>query len=110
MNLAFRITQTPVSRPDLPASLAVNPRRSAWLNWCPDGTVEIRSGKVEIGQGILTALGQIAAHELRLPIGRIRMIPVQTGLSPMKQSRREASRFRSQGPRSGSSAQNCASA
>lgn len=82
MNLAFRITQTPVSRPDLPASLAVNPRRSAWLNWCPDGTVEIRSGKVEIGQGILTALGQIAAHELRLPIGRIRMIPVQTGLSP----------------------------
>lgn len=82
MNLAFRLTQTPVSRPDLPASLAVNPQRSTWIGWCSDGTVEIRSGKVEIGQGILTALGQIAAHELRLPIGRIRMIPVQTGLSP----------------------------
>ena len=82
MNLAFRLTQSTASRPDLPASLAVNPCRSTWLGWCPDGTVEIRSGKVEIGQGILTALGQIAAHELRLPIERIRMIPVQTGVSP----------------------------
>ena len=82
MNLAFRLTQTPVSRPDLPASLAVNPQRSTWLEWRPDGTVNVRSGKVEIGQGILTALGQIAAHELRLPLERVRMTPVQTGLSP----------------------------
>ena len=42
MNLAFRLTQSTVSRPDLPASLAVNPRRSTWLGWCPDGTVEIQ--------------------------------------------------------------------
>jgi len=82
MNLAFRITQTPVSRPDLPASLAVNPQRANWLAWRADGSVEVRTGKVEIGQGILTALAQIAAHELRLPLERIRMIPVQTGLSP----------------------------
>ena len=82
MNLAFRITQTPVSRPDLPASLAVNPERGQWLSWSADGTVDVRSGKVEIGQGILTALAQIAAHELRLPLDRIRMIPARTGLSP----------------------------
>ncbi len=82
MNLAFRIAQTPVSRPDLPASLAVNPERGQWLSWSSDGCIEVRSGKVEIGQGILTALAQIAAHELRLPLERIRMIPVTTGLSP----------------------------
>jgi CO/xanthine dehydrogenase Mo-binding subunit len=82
MKLAFRITQSPVSRPDLPASLAVNPQRGQWLSWSGEGYVEVRSGKVEIGQGILTALAQIAAHELRLPIDRIRMIPATTGLSP----------------------------
>ena len=82
MNLAFRITQSPVSRPDLPASLAVNPRRAQWLSWAGDGCVEVRSGKVEIGQGILTALAQIAAHELRLPLDRIRMIPASTAHSP----------------------------
>jgi nicotinate dehydrogenase subunit B len=82
MNLAFRITQTPASRPDLPASLAVNPRRAQWLSWSSDGCIEVRSGKVEIGQGILTALAQIAAHELSLPLSRIRMIPAKTGLSP----------------------------
>ena len=82
MNLAFRLAQTPVARPDLPASLAINPQRARWLSWEPDGTVEVRSGKVEIGQGILTALAQIASHELCLPLDRIRMRPVQTGLSP----------------------------
>ncbi|MBM3409575.1 MAG: xanthine dehydrogenase family protein molybdopterin-binding subunit [Betaproteobacteria bacterium] len=82
MNLAFRLSQAAVARPDLPASLAVNPQRARWLDWDHDGNIEVRSGKVEIGQGILTALAQIAAHELRLPLDRIRMRPVQTGLSP----------------------------
>ena len=82
MNLAFRMAQSQAARPDLPASLAVNPQRSTWLGWRSDGAVEIRPGKVEIGQGILTALAQMAAHELCLPLERIRIVPVQTGLSP----------------------------
>ena len=48
----------------LPASLEKNPRLSRWLRLRPDGTVEVRSGKVEIGQGILTALAQLVAEEL----------------------------------------------
>jgi len=47
-----------------------------------DGTVSIHVGKVEIGQGIVTALAQIAAEELDVPIERIRMLPASTADSP----------------------------
>jgi CO/xanthine dehydrogenase Mo-binding subunit len=44
--------------------------------------VEIRTGKVEIGQGITSALAQIAAEELDVDYARIRMIPADTSGSP----------------------------
>jgi nicotinate dehydrogenase subunit B len=47
-----------------------------------DGTVSIRVGKVEIGQGIVTALAQIASEELDVPIEKIRMLPASTADSP----------------------------
>jgi nicotinate dehydrogenase subunit B len=47
-----------------------------------DGTVSIASGKVELGQGILTALAQIAAEELDVDLGRIRILPASTAHSP----------------------------
>ena len=40
------------------------------------------TGKVELGQGILTALRQIAAEELDLPLERIAMISGDTGRTP----------------------------
>jgi hypothetical protein len=43
-------------------SLEKNPRLSQWLRLERDGTVSVFSGKVEIGQGILTALAQIAGR------------------------------------------------
>ena len=43
-----------------------------------DGSVEVFAGKVEIGQGILTALRQIAADELGLPLERVRITPACT--------------------------------
>ena len=67
---------------DLPASLAANPRLSQWLGFSADGTVVIRPGKVEIGQGILTALTQIAADELDVALTRIRFETVTTPTSP----------------------------
>jgi CO/xanthine dehydrogenase Mo-binding subunit len=42
----------------------------------------VSPGKVEIGQGIVTALAQIAADELDVDIGRIRMIRASTAGSP----------------------------
>jgi len=65
-----------------PGSLEKNPRLSQWLRVHRDGTVSIYSGKVEIGQGILTALAQIAAEELGIGLDRIRMVPADTAASP----------------------------
>src|SRR5882762_9209149 len=63
-------------------SLEKNPRLSQWLRVLRDGAVSIYSGKVEIGQGILTALAQIAAEELGIALERIRMIAADTSVSP----------------------------
>src|SRR5260221_3254768 len=63
-------------------SLEKNPRLSQWLGVHRDGTVSIYSGKVEIGQGILTALAQIAAEELGIALERIRMVAADTSGSP----------------------------
>ena len=66
----------------LPASVAANPRLGDWLRVLPSGVVEVRPGKVELGQGVLTALSQVAAEELDISVARVRMIPAATGASP----------------------------
>ncbi|MEO6435975.1 MAG: molybdopterin cofactor-binding domain-containing protein, partial [Tepidisphaeraceae bacterium] len=68
--------------PGLPSSLARNPRLGRWLRLRRDGVVEVRSGKVEIGQGILTALAQIVADELQVDPARVRMVRACTADSP----------------------------
>ena len=64
------------------ASLAANPLISSWLTVQEDGTVILRVGKVELGQGIHTALTQIAIGELGLPPGKLVMAPPSTAGSP----------------------------
>jgi len=66
----------------LPPSLARNIRLDRWVAVRPDGVVEVRTGKVEIGQGIISTLAQIAAEELDVDYTRIRMIPADTARSP----------------------------
>jgi CO/xanthine dehydrogenase Mo-binding subunit len=66
----------------LPPSVVANPLLSDWLRILPDGVVEVRSGKVELGQGVLTALAQVAAEELDIDVARVRMTPAATGTSP----------------------------
>lgn len=55
----------------LPRSLIDNPLLSQWLDFADRGSVRVASGKVELGQGILTALTQIAAEELDVAPERI---------------------------------------
>ena len=62
----------------LPGSLDTNRRLNQWLSINRDGTVTVRPGKVEIGQGILTALIQIVAEELDVAVERIRIVPAAT--------------------------------
>ena len=68
--------------PELPESLAANPILGNWVRITPDGVVEVRSGKVELGQGVLTALAQIAAEELDVDLTQVQMIAAATDLSP----------------------------
>ena len=63
-------------------SLAAHPRVEDWITVRPDGFVEVRSGKVEIGQRIATAVALVAAGELGVPFDRIVMVPARTGVSP----------------------------
>lgn len=65
----------------LPGNLNVNRRLSQWLKFSADGTVTISPGKVEIGQGIHTALAQIVADELDIAIGRVRVTQPSTARS-----------------------------
>ena len=66
----------------LPTNLKANPRLARWLRFDAAGFVELSPGKIEIGQGIVTALAQIAADELDIGLDRIRMMPVTTAGSP----------------------------
>lgn len=73
---------TPVSARKLPGSLETNRRLDRWLSINSDGTVTLITGKVEIGQGILTALIQMTAEELDIDVSRIRLQPASTAFSP----------------------------
>src|SRR5260370_26009147 len=73
---------SPSPSPKLPVSLAANPVLSSWVRFSTEGHVVVSPGKVEIGQGIVTALAQIAADELDLEPGRVRMVRATTAGSP----------------------------
>jgi nicotinate dehydrogenase subunit B len=51
----------------------------------PDETVTVFTGKAELGQGILTALAQIAADELDVEFEKIRMVGADTSQGPDEQ-------------------------
>lgn len=65
-------------------SLEDNPNCSDWLDLSRDGKVLLRTGKVEIGQGILTALVQIAADELDIHPDRFEVLSGHTRLGPLE--------------------------
>jgi nicotinate dehydrogenase subunit B len=65
----------------VPQHIVDNPRLGTWLSVAGD-VVEVRVGKVELGQGILTALRQLAADALGLPLEALRIVPAHTGRGP----------------------------
>jgi nicotinate dehydrogenase subunit B len=68
--------------PGLPGDLAATPVLGRWLDFSADGVVTVATGKVEYGQGVWTALAQIAAEELDVRLARVRVAPVSTATSP----------------------------
>src|SRR5271157_5477121 len=66
----------------LPAMLADNPRLDRWVSFPEPGRVTVSTGRVEIGQGVLTAMLQIAAEELDVSPERILLQTGDTDLTP----------------------------
>jgi CO/xanthine dehydrogenase Mo-binding subunit len=66
----------------LPGNLAAERRLDRWIKVGADGWITLFPGKVELGQGLLTALTQIAADELDVPLGHVKLHPATTGISP----------------------------
>ena len=67
---------------NLPKSLLDNPLLGTWIGFEETGRVRLATGKVEIGQGVLTALAQIAAEELDVTPARLRVVSGETPTSP----------------------------
>jgi nicotinate dehydrogenase subunit B len=55
---------------------------NAFLQIAEDGTVTCFTGKIEMGQGIITSLPQMMADELNVPIEKIKMVMGDTDLCP----------------------------
>ncbi|WP_127904132.1 xanthine dehydrogenase family protein molybdopterin-binding subunit [Solirhodobacter olei] len=66
----------------LPIPLAAAPLISDWISLSEPGCLDLRTGRVELGQGNLTALLQIAADELDLDPEQIRITGADTSLTP----------------------------
>jgi CO/xanthine dehydrogenase Mo-binding subunit len=70
------------ARPSLPGSLNSNRLLDGWIRISADGKVTVFTGKCELGQGILTALAQIASDELDVAYERIEMVSADTARTP----------------------------
>ncbi|MBV9017989.1 MAG: xanthine dehydrogenase family protein molybdopterin-binding subunit [Alphaproteobacteria bacterium] len=66
----------------LPPSFEKSPMLDAWIRIEADGKITVFTGKAELGQGIKTALIQIAAEELVVPPEAIHLITADTALTP----------------------------
>lgn len=58
---------------------------NAFLQIAKDGTVNCFTGKIEMGQGIITSLAQMMADELNVPLEKVNMVMGDTDLCPWDQ-------------------------
>ena len=69
----------------LPGSLSKEPMLDAWIRVGADGRITVFTGKAELGQGIKTALIQVAAEELVVEPSRIELVTADTSRTPDEQ-------------------------
>ena len=73
----------------------------AWLKIGQDGAVSLYTGKVEFGQGIQTAFGQLVADELDVPFGSVNVVMGSTDQVPYDNPTVGSQSMRSTDPWSG---------
>src|SRR5215468_3616746 len=66
----------------LPGSLQHSPQLDSWIRIDERGAITVFTGKCELGQGIKTALLQVAAEELGVAPESIRLVTADTQLTP----------------------------
>jgi CO/xanthine dehydrogenase Mo-binding subunit len=66
----------------LPGGLRQTPMLDAWIRIDGEGQITVFTGKAELGQGIKTALIQVAAEELDVPPATIHLITADTERTP----------------------------
>jgi nicotinate dehydrogenase subunit B len=71
-----------MNAPALPGPLNDNPNLGRWVSFPANGKITINTGRVEFGQGVLTAMAQIAADELDVAMARITVRSGDTELTP----------------------------
>ena len=70
-------------KPRLAGDLQIHRKLNAWIRIdSASQMVELRIGKVELGQGILTAVTQVCADELDVDFSKIKIISGDTALVP----------------------------
>ncbi|MEP6996857.1 MAG: molybdopterin cofactor-binding domain-containing protein [Betaproteobacteria bacterium] len=74
--------QKPAAGRKLPGSLDANPMLDSWINIDADGSITVFTGKAELGQGVKTALIQIAAEQLYVQPQRVSLITADTRRTP----------------------------
>lgn len=81
LTLSFALPAWPAPG-ELPKSLDKTPWLDAWIRIGADERITVFTGKVELGQGIKTALLQVAADELRVAPGRLLLVTADTERTP----------------------------
>ena len=69
-------------RSPLPGDLARSPLLDSWIGVGTDGQITVFTGKAELGQGLKTALIQIAAHELAVAPSAVDIVTADTARTP----------------------------
>lgn len=80
--VAFNVDGVVAQEPRLPGSLADTPTLSGWVRIDADGAITVFTGKAELGQGIRTALQQVAAEQLDVAFDRVHLVTPDTATTP----------------------------
>src|SRR5260370_35752501 len=83
LTVSFSLRPSPSRAQPAPTAKTVSPDRvDGFLAIDVDGSVRAYSGKVDLGTGVRTALTQMVAEELDVPISRVTVIQGDTALTP----------------------------
>ncbi|PQA55707.1 xanthine dehydrogenase family protein molybdopterin-binding subunit [Siphonobacter curvatus] len=82
LTIGFTLPSWVPEADELPGSLQRDPRIRAWLEILENGQIRVFTGKMELGQGIRTAVAQVAAEELNLPLSQVEVVMADTDRTP----------------------------